>query len=83
MKERCANVIENKGPAFSSPGPSGNFIEKTGSYAHSAGMLLEIKDVDGRWGKSRPQESGFGSGQFVVKAAEPVSILSGRRHLAR
>ncbi len=76
MEEQCANVIENKGQAFSSPVRSGNVIENKGSYAHSAGMLLEIKEVDGRWEKTKRQESGFGSGQFGVEA-----VLG--RHLVR
>ena len=73
VKERPANVTENKGPALSSPGPSGNVIENKDSYAHSAGMLLEIKDVDGRWGKSGRQEQ-----DSVV-----VNLLSRRRNLSR
>jgi hypothetical protein len=44
-KERCGNVIENKGPTFSAPGGSGNVIENAGSYAHSAGMSLTAKGV--------------------------------------
>jgi len=45
MKERYANVTENKGSDFSSPGGSGNVIENTGSYTHSSGMLLKGKGV--------------------------------------
>jgi hypothetical protein len=39
MKERCANVHENKGPAFSGPEQSGNVVENEGRYALKAGML--------------------------------------------
>ncbi len=45
MNEQCANVIENKGPAFSSPGRSGNVTENTGGYEFRAGMLSKGKDV--------------------------------------
>jgi len=44
-KERPANVYENKGSDFSSPGRSGNVVENKGSYAHGAVMLLTTKDV--------------------------------------
>jgi hypothetical protein len=44
VKERCGNVYENKGPAFSSPGRSGNVIENEGGYALKAGMLLKRQD---------------------------------------
>ena len=47
MKERCGNVYENKGPAFSSPGGSGNVIENKGGYVQDAGMLLKTKGVTG------------------------------------
>jgi hypothetical protein len=43
MKERCGNVIENKGPACSSPGQSRNPIENKGSCSLKAGMLLKTK----------------------------------------
>jgi hypothetical protein len=58
MNERSGNVYENKGQAFSRPARSGNVIEKTGSYALTARMLLKIQVV-GRLGKSRIQDSGF------------------------
>jgi hypothetical protein len=45
MKERPANVYENKGPAFSSPGRSGNVTENKACYADSGGMLLTTKGV--------------------------------------
>ena len=41
MNERCANVYENKGPAFSSPSQSWNVIENTYSYALGPGILLK------------------------------------------
>jgi hypothetical protein len=44
MKEQCANVIENKGPAFSGSGQSGNIAENKGrrSENHSeSGKVLE------------------------------------------
>ena len=44
-KERPANVYENKGPALSSPGRSGNVIENTDGYASLAGILLKRKVV--------------------------------------
>jgi hypothetical protein len=47
LKEQCGNVYEKKGPAFNSPGRSGNVIENKGSYAQEAGILLKTKDVDG------------------------------------
>jgi len=47
MKEQRGNVYENKGPACSGPGQSGNVIENEYSYAQSAGMLLKTKGVDG------------------------------------
>jgi hypothetical protein len=56
MTERYANVIENKGPAFSSPGPIVNVIENTGSYELKAGMLLEGRDVGGGRTGFRNQE---------------------------
>jgi hypothetical protein len=45
MKERCGNVCENKGRAFTSLGRSGNVIENTGSYTHNPGMFLKGKGV--------------------------------------
>jgi hypothetical protein len=48
LKERCANVIENKWHAFSSPGRSGNIIENKCSYAQYAGMSLKTHVVS-RW----------------------------------
>jgi hypothetical protein len=48
MKELSGNVYENKGPAFSGPGQSGNVAENKGSYALKAGMLLILKVVS-RW----------------------------------
>jgi hypothetical protein len=47
MTERCGNVYENKGQAFSSPERSGNIAENKGSYAQNAGMLLKRKGVIG------------------------------------
>jgi len=47
MKERCGDVYENKGSAFSRPRRSGNVIENKGSYAQNAGMLLKTKSVTG------------------------------------
>jgi hypothetical protein len=49
VKELHGNVYENKGPAFSNAGESGNVIEKKGSYALKAGMLVKRKDVGSRW----------------------------------
>jgi hypothetical protein len=45
INEQYANVIENKGPAFRSPGRSGNIIENKGSYARDTGILLTTKGV--------------------------------------
>jgi hypothetical protein len=45
MKEQCANVLENKGPALGSPGQSGNVAENKGSYSQDAGILLTTKGV--------------------------------------
>ena len=42
MNDRCGNVYENKGPAFSSPFRSGNVIENKDSYALKPGILLKI-----------------------------------------
>jgi hypothetical protein len=47
VKEQCANVTENKGPAFSSPGRSGNVTENTGSYALKTVMSWKTKGVGG------------------------------------
>ena len=41
IKERCANVYENKGPDFRSPKRSGNVIENKGSYALKPDILLK------------------------------------------
>ena len=54
MKERCRNVHENKGPAFSRPGEGGNVTENTGSWA--VGGRWYVVDgmwyvVGGRWGR--------------------------------
>jgi hypothetical protein len=45
MKDRRGNVYENKGPAFSGPGQSGNVTENKGSYVLKAGMLLKRIEV--------------------------------------
>ena len=45
MKERCANVYENKGSVLGSPGQSGNVAENKGSYPQDAGILLTTKGV--------------------------------------
>ncbi|MGD0456797.1 MAG: hypothetical protein ABSC21_03525 [Terriglobia bacterium] len=45
MKERCRNVVENKGSAFSIPGQGGNVVENKRSYAQDAGMLLKTEGV--------------------------------------
>jgi hypothetical protein len=47
MKERCGDVYENKGSAFSRPRRSGNVVENKGSYARNPGMLLKTKSVTG------------------------------------
>ncbi len=47
IKEQYANVIENKGLDFSSPGRSGNVVENKCSYGQNAGMLLTTKGVTG------------------------------------
>jgi hypothetical protein len=47
MRDRCGNVIENKGPAFSSAAQSGNVTENKCSYAQNAGMLLKTNGVIG------------------------------------
>jgi hypothetical protein len=44
VKERSGNVYENKGPAFSSPGPSGNVIENKGTYEFKSGNVIENKE---------------------------------------
>jgi hypothetical protein len=41
MKDRRANVYENKGPAFQGLQKSGNVVENKGSYALKPGMLLK------------------------------------------
>jgi len=41
MNDRCGNVYENKGPAFSSPFRSGNVIENKSSYALKPGIVLK------------------------------------------
>jgi hypothetical protein len=47
MKERSANVIENKGPTSEATGRSGNIVENKCSYAQNAGMLLKTKGTIG------------------------------------
>ena len=47
MKERCGNVIENKGSGVEHREGCGNVIENKGSYARNAGMSLKIKGVIG------------------------------------
>ncbi len=46
MNERCANVIENKGPALSTAGPSGNVTQNKGSYDSKTVMSLKTNGVD-------------------------------------
>ena len=46
-KEQYANVTENKGPAFNSPGRSGNVIENKSTYGKITGMLRKRKGVIG------------------------------------
>jgi hypothetical protein len=45
MKERCGNVIENKGSGSDDRERSGNIIENKSSYVQDAGMLLKRKGV--------------------------------------
>jgi hypothetical protein len=64
VNDRCGNVYENKGSAFSSPWRSGNVIENEGSYALKSGNVIDKKGgrwwvVGGRWGKNRIQDPGF------------------------
>ena len=47
MKERCGNVIENKGSGLEDRKGSGDILENKCSYALKAGMLLKTKGVDG------------------------------------
>jgi hypothetical protein len=47
MKERCGNVIENKGSRLESRQASGNIAENKDSYTQNAGMLLKTKGVIG------------------------------------
>ena len=48
LSERCANVIENKGPLRITCGRSRNVYENTGTWPHKAGMSLKIKVVKWR-----------------------------------
>ncbi len=48
-KERRANVTENKGPVFSSPGQSGNVIENKYSYLDDTRMLLKRQVVSSKF----------------------------------
>jgi len=48
LKERCANVSENKGSGLETPAQSWNVIENKGSYSLAAGMLLKINVVNVR-----------------------------------
>jgi hypothetical protein len=47
LRERCGNVIENKGSGQDAARRSGNIVENKGSYAQNAGMLLKRKCVIG------------------------------------
>jgi hypothetical protein len=47
LKEQCANIYENKGPAFSNPKRNGNVMENKSSYGQNAGMLRKRKGVIG------------------------------------
>jgi len=47
MKERCGNVIENKGSRLDNREASGNAIENKCSYANNAGILLKRKGIIG------------------------------------
>jgi hypothetical protein len=47
MKERCGNVDENKGPAFSGPDQSGNVMENKGTCTLKAEMLLKTNEIAG------------------------------------
>jgi hypothetical protein len=59
VNDRCRNVVENKGRVWKTQRLTGNVIENKGSYVLKAGMLLKRKEVDGRWGKNRRQDSGL------------------------
>jgi len=43
MRERCGNLIENKGSALEGRRGSWNVIQNKGSYAMKARMLLKIR----------------------------------------
>jgi len=77
VNELCGNVYENKGPAFSSAGRSGNVIEKKGSYAFKPGMLVKRKDVGGRWRRIgfRIQESGVRSQKSGARSENEEHLL--------
>jgi hypothetical protein len=45
MKERCGNVIENKGSGLEDREGSGNIVENKCSYAQNGGMLLKTNGV--------------------------------------
>jgi hypothetical protein len=45
MKERCGNVVENKGSSSENRERSGNVLENKYSYAQDVGMLLKRKGV--------------------------------------
>jgi hypothetical protein len=45
MKERCGNVIENKGSGREDREESANIVEKQYSYAQNTGMLLKTNVV--------------------------------------
>jgi hypothetical protein len=49
MNDRCGNIIENKGPAFDSPGRSGKVVENKGSYSFKTGMLLKTHELNATW----------------------------------
>jgi hypothetical protein len=46
MKERCGNVIENKGSGPEVAGNSRNVVENTGAYVIKAEILLKTNEID-------------------------------------
>jgi hypothetical protein len=48
MKERCGNVIENKGSGLEDREENANIVEELCSYAQNAGMLLKTKGATSR-----------------------------------
>ena len=67
MKERCGNVIENKGSRFENRQQSGNVTQNKGSYALIAGMLL------------KRQDSGFGIQEVKEQAPSDRRQVACRR----